>query len=129
MEKCKAVTSSPHLFAFSYRLFKKCFDEKYEFKIAYLSYFLSDLHHILTVLFEMFYSFYSINSDLDWISPLTFSLDIKCAPEIILFVNNHPFQASDVDKRDEPSRSTVCITSASTLSVNRNLSLLQSDIH
>ena len=33
-------------------------------------YFLSDLHQIFTVLFQMFYSFYWINLNLDQISPL-----------------------------------------------------------
>ena len=54
MENCEAMTSSTHSFAYSYRLFKKCFDEN-------LPYFLSDLRKIVTVLFEMFYSFYWFN--------------------------------------------------------------------
>ena len=40
-----------------------------KFKISYLPYFLSDLHQIFTVLFEMCYTFYCLNLNLDWISP------------------------------------------------------------
>ena len=39
MENCEAMTSPAHSFAYSYRLFKKCFDEN-------LPYFLSDLRFI-----------------------------------------------------------------------------------
>ena len=39
--------------------------------------FLSNLHQIFTVLFEIVYSFYWINLNLDWISPLNLSCDFK----------------------------------------------------
>ena len=70
MENCEAMTSTQS-FAYSYWLFKKCFLENYEkFKISYLPYILSDLHQIFIVLFEISYSFYWINLNLDRISPL-----------------------------------------------------------
>ena len=51
-------------------MFQEMFHWKlWKFKISY--YFLSDLHQIFTVLFEMFYSLYWINLNMDWISPLS----------------------------------------------------------
>ena len=64
--KFQAMSSWSHSFVYSYWLFKKCFVENYENSNS-ISYFLSDLHQIFTVLFEMFYSFYWINLNLDWI--------------------------------------------------------------
>ena len=46
------------------------------FNISNLPYFLSDLHQISTVLFEMFDSFYWMNWNLDRISPLMISNSI-----------------------------------------------------
>ena len=40
-------------------------------KISHLLYFLSKFTYIFIVLFEIFYLFYWINLNLDWISPLT----------------------------------------------------------
>ena len=56
MEKSEAMTSSTHSFAYSYRLFKKCFVENYEnskfhiFLILYLIY----VKIMFTVLFQYF---------------------------------------------------------------------------
>ena len=71
MENFEAMTSSTHSFPYSYRQFKKYFAENYENqKFHIFLIFLSDLHQIFTVLFEIFYSFYWINLNLDWTSPL-----------------------------------------------------------
>ena len=43
MEYCEAMTSSTHSSAYSYRLFKKCFVERYENSKFHLPSFLSDL--------------------------------------------------------------------------------------
>ena len=64
------MTSSTHSFAYSYRLFKKRFVENYENSKCHIFLIFSDLHQIFTVLFEIFYSFYCINLNLDRISPL-----------------------------------------------------------
>ena len=59
---------------------------RWKFKNSYLPYLLSDLHHIFTVLFEMFYSFYWINLNLDWIFPLNgrndYPFEHECSSEI-----------------------------------------------
>ena len=45
-------------------------------KVSYLSYFLSDLHQIVPVLFYFFFSFYWINLNLDRISPLISTITV-----------------------------------------------------
>ena len=70
-------------FAYSYWLFTKCYDENYRISKCHIFLlFLSYLLPIFTVLFKMFYSFYWLNSNLDWISPLT-----ACYHTFI----NHPY--------------------------------------
>ena len=44
MENCEAMTSSTHLFAYSYQVFKKCFVKIAKFTISHLPYFLSNSH-------------------------------------------------------------------------------------
>ena len=66
---CEAMTSSTHSFAYiDIDCSKKGFVEN-----AKMSYILSDLHQIFTVLFENFYSFYwgAMVRRLYWIEPLT----------------------------------------------------------
>ena len=71
MENCEAMTSSTHSFAYSHRLFKKCFVENYEnwkfhiFLIFYPIYIKFSLFYS-----KMFYSSYWINLNLIRISPL-----------------------------------------------------------
>ena len=74
MGNCEAMRSSTHSFAYSYRLFKKCFWWKLQkFKISYLPYLLSHLkHQMFTVIFEMFYSFSWNNLNLNRVSPLIY---------------------------------------------------------
>ena len=52
------------------------------------SLFLSDLHQIFTVLFEIFYSFYPINLNLDHMSPLILKVNFKIFNEILQFLPN-----------------------------------------
>ena len=73
----EAKRSSTHSFAYSYRLFKKCFVENYtRFNILYLTYFSSDLHLIFIVLSEIVYSFSLINLNLEWIFPFKGSVTL-----------------------------------------------------
>ena len=51
IDNCENMTSSTHSFAYSYRLFKMCFVENSKFHIFFI--FLSELHQIFTVLFEI----------------------------------------------------------------------------
>ena len=71
MEKSEAMTSSTHSFAYCLRNISLIITKSLTLPIFLI--FLSDLHQIfpVTVLFNMFYSFYWINLiNLDWISPL-----------------------------------------------------------
>ena len=76
MENCEAMRTSTHSIAYNHIDCSRFFFDNYQnSKFLYLPYFLSDLHQIFTVLFEIFYSFYWINLNLDRISPLINAVD------------------------------------------------------
>ena len=65
------MTSLTRLFAYSYRLFKKCFMKIKQ--IQNFPTFLSDLHQIFSLFcLTMFAHSFQINQNLERISPLTF---------------------------------------------------------
>ena len=73
MENCEAMTSSTHSFAYLYWLFKKRFVENYENSkfIIFLIFFYPIYIKISLFFYKNMYSFYWININLDWISPLS----------------------------------------------------------
>ena len=70
VENCETMTSLSHSFAYSYRLFKKYFvenNENYKFHIFLICY---PIYIKFPLFCSKLYSFYWINLNLDWISPL-----------------------------------------------------------
>ena len=69
MENCEVMTSPTHSFTYSYACSRNVSLTNYK-NSKCLPYFVSNLHHIFTDLFEMFNSFVWINLNLDLSSPL-----------------------------------------------------------
>ena len=68
MENCEALRSSTHSFAFISTVQEKCSGENYENSTFHILFFFRFTSNIFTDLLKMFYSFYWINLNRDWIS-------------------------------------------------------------